>query len=66
YAVFRNSSISDERIFCVALHFTTGLNENLIQSNLNNVSSKNVLRIYIFQSDLYKSKIKEVIRMFST
>ena len=42
------------------------LNENLIQSNLNNVSSKNVLRIYIFQSDLYKSKIKEVIRMFST
>ena len=24
YTVFRNSSISDEHVFCVALHFTTG------------------------------------------
>ncbi|KAA3414625.1 hypothetical protein F1711_08705 [Streptococcus pneumoniae] len=23
YTVFRNSSISDEHVFCVALHFTT-------------------------------------------
>jgi len=25
YTVFRNSSISDEHVFFVALHFTTGL-----------------------------------------
>ncbi len=25
YTVFRNSSISDEHVFCVALHFTIGL-----------------------------------------
>ena len=24
YTVFRNSSISDEHVFCVALHFTIG------------------------------------------
>ena len=26
YTVFRNSSISDEHVFCVALHFTIGRN----------------------------------------
>ncbi|PRT66884.1 hypothetical protein C6A32_08630 [Streptococcus anginosus] len=37
YTVFRNSSISDEHVFCVALHFTTGhyfsiLNDGIIYS----------------------------------
>lgn len=40
--------------------------EKLIESNLNYVSSKNLLKTYIFQSDLYKNKIEEVIGMFST
>ena len=30
YTVFRNSSISDEHVFCVALHFTIGQKEKLI------------------------------------
>ncbi|ORO45084.1 hypothetical protein B7726_00265 [Streptococcus oralis subsp. tigurinus] len=31
YTVFRNSSISDEHVFFVALHFTTGLHNKTPQ-----------------------------------
>ena len=55
YTVFRNSSISDEHVFCVALHFTIGQinlvalrseffeveSENTVNDKLSTVSDKN-------------------------
>ncbi|QOG25565.1 hypothetical protein FPL13_08855 [Streptococcus sp. KS 6] len=51
YTVFRNSSISDEHVFCVALHFTTGLFQKLltfhtkyiILINVNDCKTKDLL-----------------------
>jgi len=47
YTVFRNSSISDEHVFCVALHFTTGHFSYL------------TMRIIFFDNPEYYEPIKE-------
>ncbi|MBZ2155046.1 hypothetical protein K1J10_10625, partial [Streptococcus australis] len=47
YAVFRNSSISDERVFCVALHFTTG--QSILISN--GISIDEIEKIMSFLND---------------
>jgi len=42
YTVFRNSSISDEHVFCVALHFTIGQKSKTPKNTKNIFETKNV------------------------
>lgn len=42
------------------------LNENLLSSRIGRISSKEILGSYIFNSNLYQSKIQTVINRFST
>ncbi len=54
YTVFRNSSISDEHVFCVALHFTIGQKLQTSES-YGIVTQKELLKILQISPNTLKS-----------
>ena len=62
YTVFRNSSISDEHVFCVALHFTIGQkNKYLILSQ----KGVDVFNIHKEQQEHIETAIFSVLKNYS-
>ena len=71
YTVFRNSSISDEHVFCVALHFTIGQFYSIVKwqgiegTTIKRLYNKNILETSIaLPSISEQSAIGSLFRTF--
>ena len=62
YTVFRNSSISDEHVFCVALHFTIGQKNKYLRLSEKGIK---VFNIHKEQQEHIEKAIFSVLRNYS-